>query len=135
MSQIEQKRRQIQTKAFNEGEDLINTPKHYVGKGGLEAVQVCEAFGLPFHLAQSVQYILRAGKKGGEQLETEQISDIRKAIWFLCRYAHVELRAEVNIDVNIILDSAIHGIQPSERLHVPEDGVIPPGEYEVKIHD
>ncbi|GJQ23595.1 hypothetical protein BIY37_04670 [Candidatus Brocadia sapporoensis] len=60
--------------------DNVNHPQHYKGNG-LEAIDVIEAFGLGFYLANATKYILRAGKK------TEDPStDIKKAIWYLNRF-------------------------------------------------
>lgn len=53
-------------------------PEHYKA-GGLEAIDVIEAFDLNFRLANACKYILRAGRKGNRK------EDIRKAIWYLQR--------------------------------------------------
>ena len=60
--------------------DNINHPKHYKS-GGMEAIDVIEAFGLGFHLGNATKYILRAGRKTADARE-----DIKKAIWYLDRY-------------------------------------------------
>lgn len=59
--------------------DVVNHPTHYAGKGGLECIDVIEAFELDFHLGNAVKYILRAGKKD------EVTQELRKAIWYLER--------------------------------------------------
>lgn len=53
-------------------------PSHYK-QGGLEAIDVIEAFGLNFRLANVCKYILRAGRKGDRQ------EDLKKALWYLQR--------------------------------------------------
>lgn len=58
--------------------DLVNHPPHYKS-GGLECIDVIEAFGLGFHLGNAVKYILRAGKKG------DRTEDLKKAAWYLSR--------------------------------------------------
>jgi hypothetical protein len=58
--------------------DPINPP-HYKAAGGMECIDVIEAFGLGFNLGNAVKYILRAGKKGDAK------EDLRKAIWYLQR--------------------------------------------------
>ncbi len=58
--------------------DLINDPPHYKG-GGLEAIDVIEAFGLGFHLGNVIKYILRHDRKGAA------LEDLRKARWYLDR--------------------------------------------------
>lgn len=60
--------------------DAIN-PTHYKTPSGLESINVIEEFNLGFNLGNSVKYILRAGKKPGQDKET----DLRKAIWYLER--------------------------------------------------
>jgi hypothetical protein len=57
----------------------VNHPAHYRGSGGLEAIDVIEAFGLGFNLGNCCKYLLRAGKKG------KYVEDLRKAIWYLER--------------------------------------------------
>ena len=61
--------------------DTIN-PQHYKGAGGLEVIDVIEAFGLQgdYYLATALKYILRSGKKKAPTGE-----DLSKAIWFLER--------------------------------------------------
>lgn len=61
--------------------DMVNNPPHYQGKGGMQAIDVIEAFDLGYCLGNVIKYVLRAGKKG----ETKE--DIKKAIWYLERYA------------------------------------------------
>lgn len=58
--------------------DSINHPQHY-RSGGLEAIDVIEAFNLNFHLGNAVKYILRAGRKGDTN------TDLGKAKWYLER--------------------------------------------------
>lgn len=62
--------------------DKIN-PSHYKGAGGLEVIDVIEAFGLQhdYYLATAIKYILRAGKKSG----APYAEDVDKAVWFLHR--------------------------------------------------
>lgn len=58
----------------------INHPKHYQGKGGIEAIDVIEAFKLGFNLGNTVKYILRAGHK-----DDSRFQDLNKALWYLKR--------------------------------------------------
>lgn len=53
-------------------------PSHYKS-GGLECIDVIEAFRLGFRLGNAIKYILRAGKKGNK------IEDLRKAMWYIDR--------------------------------------------------
>lgn len=59
----------------------VNHPAHY-NHGGVEAIDVIEAWDLGFHLGNAVKYISRAGHKS---LETQE-QDIEKAIWYLQRF-------------------------------------------------
>jgi hypothetical protein len=53
-------------------------PAHYKA-GGIEAIDVIEAFGLGFRLGNAIKYILRAGRKGAT------VEDLKKARWYLDR--------------------------------------------------
>lgn len=56
--------------------DLVNSPAHYQS-GGMEVIDVIEAFKLGFPLGNAVKYILRAGKKD------DGLQDLQKAAWYL----------------------------------------------------
>lgn len=58
--------------------DPINHPAHYKS-GGLETIDVIEAFGLGFRLGNVVKYVLRHGRKGAA------LADLKKARWYLDR--------------------------------------------------
>lgn len=55
-------------------------PKYYIGKNGMMAKDICDAFDLPYHLATALTYIIRCKNKHNDK----GISDINKAI------AHLE---------------------------------------------
>ncbi len=57
--------------------DHIN-PDHYKS-GGLESIEVIEAFSLGFCLGNVIKYVLRAGKKD------DIVQDLKKARWYLDR--------------------------------------------------
>ncbi len=59
--------------------DPVNHPSHYKA-GGIESIDVIEAFDLGFHLGNVVKYVLRCGRKAPDPLE-----DLRKARWYLDR--------------------------------------------------
>ena len=59
--------------------DMVNHPAHYQSEGGLEVIDVIEAFGLGFCDGNAIKYILRAGKKGSRE------EDLKKARWYLDR--------------------------------------------------
>lgn len=59
-------------------EETVNHPPHYKA-GGLEAIDVIEAFKLNFRLGNVVKYILRADLKGSS------LEDLKKAEWYLKR--------------------------------------------------
>ena len=60
--------------------ETINHPSHYGGDTTYEAIKVIEAWGLGFHLGNSIKYICRAGRKANE------LEDLKKAAWYLDRY-------------------------------------------------
>jgi hypothetical protein len=60
--------------------EAVNHPVHYGGKDNpYEAIKVIEAWGLDFHLGNTLKYISRAGKKGDPK------QDLDKALWYLKR--------------------------------------------------
>lgn len=61
--------------------DMVNHPPHYKS-GGIETIDVIEAWSLGFCLANAVKYISRAGKKPG----ATELDDCRKAAWYLARH-------------------------------------------------
>ncbi|WP_293364973.1 DUF3310 domain-containing protein [Phenylobacterium sp.] len=58
--------------------EAVDHPPHY-RSGGLEAIDVIEAFDLGFCLGNAIKYILRAGRKGAA------LEDLKKARWYLDR--------------------------------------------------
>lgn len=58
-------------------EDVINSPKHYKSRSGMEAIDVIREFDLGFVLGNAVKYILRCDKKGN------RLQDLKKAEWYL----------------------------------------------------
>ena len=64
--------------------DPINHPSHYTS-GKIEVIDFLEDQNFPFHLANAVKYISRAGKKD----PSKTVEDLRKAIWYLNRYINV----------------------------------------------
>lgn len=67
----------------------IDHPSHYQA-GQFEAINVIEAWGLGFHLGNTVKYISRAGRKPGNSL----IQDLKKARWYLDRFIEMLERAK-----------------------------------------
>ena len=64
-----------------QNDDPINHPAHYT-YGGIEVIDFLEACDFPFHLANAVKYISRAGRKDpGKTTE-----DLSKAVWYINRY-------------------------------------------------
>jgi hypothetical protein len=64
----------------SDGEAVVH-PAHYGGDTTYEAIKVIEAWGLGFHLGNTVKYISRAGKKDKRKL----LEDLKKALWYLQR--------------------------------------------------
>jgi len=69
-------------------DDAVNSPAHYVSGRFIEPLDVIEDWALPYHLGNAVKYIARAGRKGNAA------QDIRKAIFYLSRYASILEREE-----------------------------------------
>jgi len=63
----------------------VNHPAYYQA-GGIEAIDVIEAWDLGFCLGNTVKYIARAGKKGS------RLTDLEKAAWYLNREIEKEER-------------------------------------------
>jgi hypothetical protein len=61
--------------------EMVNHPNHYGGDNVYETIKVIEAWGLDFHLGNTVKYISRAGKKDTDK----EIQDLQKAKWYLER--------------------------------------------------
>lgn len=59
--------------------NAVDHPPHY-SRGGIEAIDVIEAWDLGFHLGNALKYIARAGHKNSAS------QDIDKAIWYLQRW-------------------------------------------------
>lgn len=57
----------------------VDHPAHYKS-GGLEVIDIIEAFALDYNKGNAIKYILRAGRKS-----TDVKTDLRKAIWYLQR--------------------------------------------------
>ena len=66
---------------INKDNDPVNHPSHYTFSK-YEVIDVLEEWNLPFHLANSVKYIARAGRKDPDKIE----QDLRKCIWYIDRY-------------------------------------------------
>jgi len=60
---------------------MVNHPSHYGGDNVYETIKVIEAWGLSFHLGNTIKYISRAGKKNPEK----KIEDLKKAKFYLDR--------------------------------------------------
>jgi hypothetical protein len=66
--------------------DPVNNPTHYKGKGGLQVLDIINAFDLGFYDGNVVKYLCRAGKKD----PAKEIEDMEKALFYLTRF--IELR-------------------------------------------
>lgn len=62
--------------------DPVNHPAHYTEGHRIEVIEFLEDWMLPFHLANTVKYICRAGRKDPDRT----VEDLRKARWYLDRY-------------------------------------------------
>lgn len=66
--------------------ESVNHPSRYT-TGGVEAIDVIEAWNLNFNLGSVVKYISRAGKKPSGSLDKDhkQLEDLKKALWYMNR--------------------------------------------------
>ena len=62
----------------------VDHPAHYT-RGGIEAIDAIEAWGLGFNLGNVIKYVARAGHKG------ETLEDLRKARWYIDREIDCEI--------------------------------------------
>ena len=62
-----------------EHREVVNHPSYYK-RGGIEAIDAIEAWGLGFNLGNVVKYIARAGHK-----TTDGLRELKKAEWYLSR--------------------------------------------------
>nr|DAN24131.1 MAG TPA: nucelotide kinase [Caudoviricetes sp.] len=61
--------------------ETVDHPSYYK-QGKYEVIDIIENYNLPFHLSNSLKYILRAGVKN----EDTYLEDLKKAKWYLDRY-------------------------------------------------
>lgn len=70
--------------------DMVNRPPHYTA-GGIQPIDVIEAWGLGFCTGNAVKYIARHKHKGAA------LEDLRKAAWYIDRaIKHLEATCETN---------------------------------------
>lgn len=93
--------------------DSVNHPNYY-SNGGIEAIEVIEAWDLGFHLGNTVKYISRAGKKNPDK----EIEDLQKARWYLDK--HIENRCKAQ------------GVQPFIKLNTKR---LPLSDSNFKLYD
>lgn len=70
---------QLENLEEKEKKEVVNHPSYYK-TGGIEAIDVIEAWSLDFCLGNTVKYIARCGKKSDKVVE-----DLKKAAWYLNR--------------------------------------------------
>ena len=63
-------------------DDPVNHPAHYTAGGKIEVIEFLEDWNFPFHLANAIKYICRAGRKD----KSKTTEDLRKSIWYINRY-------------------------------------------------
>lgn len=74
---------------FADAEDtkVTNHPKRYLGKSGVEAIDIIEYIvqdmegGLAFNVGTAVKYLSRLGKKK----TTDELEDWKKTLWYISR--------------------------------------------------
>ena len=70
-------------KEKDDGDDMVNHPKHYQHPSGVECITVARWHS--FNVGSALKYLWRAGLKHEEGMsdEEKEIQDIEKAVWFL----------------------------------------------------
>ena len=79
--------------------DPVHNPPHYKS-GGIEAIDVIEAFELGFNLGNVLKYVLRSGRKG------DALEDLEKAAWYLDREID-KLETQAELEERELTQSAI----------------------------
>lgn len=67
--------------------ERVDHPAHY-SSGGMEVIDIIEAFNLSFCSGNAIKYILRAGAKldyEGQDPKEKMIEDYKKAAWYINR--------------------------------------------------
>ena len=75
-------------------DDPVNHPAHYTAGGRIEVIEFLEDWNFPFHLANSIKYICRAGRKD----PTKTVEDLQKAVWYINRYIGFIGRQAENVE-------------------------------------
>ena len=88
--------------------ESVNHPAYYQA-GGLEVIDIIEAFTLGFHTGNAVKYILRAGRKG------DFVEDLGKARWYLDRLLSDDLPQPDSPAVRIETEDVAKGIWLSKE--------------------
>lgn len=57
----------------------VKAPQHYHSRSGQQAIDVIQDFGLNFALGNVIKYVIRAGKKPGE----DRLQDLKKALEYI----------------------------------------------------
>jgi len=80
-----------------EGSDPVSNPSQDT-QGNIEVIDVIEDWDLPFHLANTIEYI------AGHEYKGTAIQDLNKAAWYLNRYINIltteENIAKLSVDTN-----------------------------------
>ena len=79
--------------------DRVYKLPHY-NSGGIEAIDVIEAFELGFNLGNVLKYVLRSGRKG------DALEDLEKAAYYLDREID-KLEAQADLEERELKQSAI----------------------------
>ena len=110
--------------------DAVHNPPHYKS-GGIEVIDVIEAFELGYRLGNVIKYVLRAGRKG------DALEDLQKAAWYLDRQidkmkswtneVNIEKRGSSEIDVTSMDDVASRMVKVFFDTPIPtaKDVVVP----------
>lgn len=86
----------------DQGYEVVNSPRHYQGAGGIEAIDVIESiWGYEAHLPTALIYILRHRRKGAPAI------DLQKAQWWIRRWLTAPVTFQVHVTPQSMSSAAI----------------------------
>ena len=93
--------------------DPVNHPSHYK-KGGIEVIDIIEAYNLNFRLGNVVKYILRHNDKG------KPIEDLEKSLFYLIRDVNKKKEERARLEAE---KKALTELEESDTLWTVEVNV------------
>lgn len=92
--------------------DPVNAPSHYT-RLSPQPIEVIEAWGMDFHLANTLKYIARAGYKDKDK----ELEDLKKARFYLDRRIAL-VEKELQTTSNAPYLDQLEDVKPTAEFHV-----------------